>query len=89
MAAALFAYVYKTATEFETHFHRMRERAELLVHDFDTLHSNISELRKKSEAKASYQDAEQLLSGTTSKLMLRGKRAALEPINAGIKVELQ
>ncbi|MBI5226688.1 hypothetical protein HY994_05675 [Candidatus Micrarchaeota archaeon] len=89
VAAVLFVYVYRTATELEVAFAKMRQRSELLVHDLDSLHSNLTELREKSKAKASYQEAEQLLAAATGKLMLKDKQVALEPLNSNIRVEVK
>ncbi|MBI2445474.1 hypothetical protein HYV43_03750 [Candidatus Micrarchaeota archaeon] len=89
IAAVLFVYVYRTATELEVQFTKMRQRAEGLVHDMDTLQSNVAHLRQKAKAKASYQEAEQLLASATGKVMLQDKKVALGGINEKIRVELQ
>ncbi len=88
IAAVMFVYVYQTATELEVRFAKMRQRAEGLVHDMDALHSNVNHLRAKAKAKASYQEAEQMLSSATSRIMLKDKQVAL-PVNDQIRVELK
>lgn len=89
IAGVLFVYVYQFATELEVKFAKMRQRAEGLVHDMDSLQSNVSVLRQKARAKASYQEAEQLLAAATSKLLLKDKQVALDDVNAQIRVELK
>ncbi len=89
IAAVMFVYVYQTATQLEVQFAKMRQRAEGLVHDMDALQSNVSALRHKAKSKASYQEAEQLLSAATNKLMLKDKQVALGDINTKIRVELK
>lgn len=89
VAGALFVYVYRTASELEVAFKKMRQRSEILVHDFDALHSNLSQLRDKTRAKASYQEAEQLMAAATGKLVLKDKTSALKGINPDIRVGLR
>ncbi|MBI4360422.1 hypothetical protein HY572_01470 [Candidatus Micrarchaeota archaeon] len=88
LGAVLFVYVYQAANAMEKRFAAMRSRAELVVHDFDALKSNLGELSKAMQAKASYQDTEKLLSRATGNAVLRQKTEALGEVNPSVRVRL-
>jgi len=89
IAGILFVYVYRTATDLEVQFVRMRQRAEGLVHDMDSIQSNVDHLRAQAKGKASYHEAEQLLASATGRIMLKDKQVALGDVNSKIRVELK
>lgn len=88
LGAVLFVYVYQTANAMEKRFAHMRSRAEGVVHDFDALRSNLGEISKSVNAKASYNDTEKLLSKATGNAVLRQKKEALASANSSVRVGL-